>query len=294
MSVAIDRAAIERELRKTTDGAFDRARYDLQQSMIDTKVRELQRQQPATPEQAAVVRVRTKPAPAHMTPPPLRPADADEQELRDQLREAQASFADVQARSEQAKEALARADQHLRNSEGQLSAYSELDAQAADIRAQQLRDDAFLQIPHHLASAFRERGEVIDKIQIAAKAYNTLQTEARNAEAAATIAHERVLYAARDVVFSSAWRLLDQLREAEDVVTNLRNLLGSCRLIGPVGVPPMHLPAQILEAVTRRELPELNENSEFTGVWNDFALRLRSDADARPDTDLILDVANTE
>jgi MFS family permease len=70
------------------------------------------------------------------------------------------------------------------------------------------------------------------------------QTEARNAEAAASLAHERVLYAARDVVFASAWRLLDQLREAEDVVTSLRNLLGSCRLIGPVGVPPMYLPSR--------------------------------------------------
>jgi hypothetical protein len=56
----------------------------------------------------------------------------------------------------------------------------------------------------------------------------------------------------------------------------------------------MHLPAQILDAVANRALPELNENSEFTGVWNDFALRLRSDPDAQPDTDLILDVDTTE
>src|SRR5262249_38482709 len=98
----------------------------------------------------------------------------------------------------------------------------------------------------------------------------------------------------RDVVFASAWRLLDQLKEAEDVVTNLRNLLGSCRLIGPPGVPPMHLPAQILDAVAKRGLTELNENSEFTGVWNDFALRLRSDPDAQPDTDLLLDVDSSE
>jgi hypothetical protein len=289
MSAVIDRAAIERELRRSTDGAFDRAAYDLQRSMIDTRIRQIQAQQTATPDQAAVVRVRNKPQPAHMVPPPLPSADADEQELRDKLREAQAAYADVQARAEQAKEALARAEEHLRNSEAQLSAYDELDSQAADIRAQQLRDNAYLQIPHHLASAFRERGEVVDRIQIAAKAHATLQTEARNAEAAATIAHERVLYAARDVVFCSAWRLLDQLHEAEQVVVDLRQLLASCKLIGPQGVPPMYLPQPILDAVNKTDTPIVSDDSEFTGVWNDFALRLRSDPDAQPDTDLLLD-----
>jgi hypothetical protein len=127
-----------------------------------------------------------------MVPPPIPSRDADEAALRDALREAQASYADVQAKAEQATEALAQSDQHLRNSEAQLSAYSELDAEAADLSVQQLKENAYLQIPHHLASAFRERGEVIDRIQIASKAHATLQTEARNAETAATLAHERV------------------------------------------------------------------------------------------------------
>ena len=137
--------------------------------------------------------------------------------------------------------------------------------------------------------ALTERAQKLDEIEISRKALDTLTTEAKAAETAATIAHERVLYAARDVVFCTAWRLLDELREAEEVVNSIRSPLASCRLIGVPGVPPMHLPVETLDAIAKKERPEINEHTEFTGIWNDCAMTLRTDAAAQPSTELLLD-----
>jgi hypothetical protein len=287
MNAPINRQEVERQLRLQMAGAFDLQPYDVQKSLVDTRMRALQAQQPANAEQALVVRERVRPQPQHLTPPPLPKADADEAELRTALREAQRANAEAQRKAEEAKAVLARAEQHRNNCETQLIAYTELDEQATELRIKQFREDAYLDIPHHLSTAFRERGEVIDNIQIASKALDRLKAEDKQLEREATLAFERLCYAARDVAFGYVWKLYRELRDAEQGVLMLRTILASAKLVIP-GLPTMHPPAEILSAVNKLEVPAVSEDSEFTGVWSDFAMRLRDDADATPDVELLV------
>jgi hypothetical protein len=103
------------------------------------------------------------------------------------------------------------------------------------------------------------------------------------------LAFERLCYAARDVAFTYIWKVYRELQDAQEGVLMLHTILASARLVIP-GLPIMHPPAEILNAVNRHELPSVSEDGEFTGVWSDFAMRLRDDdADAQPDTDLLLE-----
>lgn len=292
MSTAIDRQQIERELRKTMPGTFDLQSPDVQRNLVDTRIRNLQATQTATPAEAAAIRVRQKPAPLHLTPPPLQSRHADETALRNALRDAQAAYQQCQRKSDQLRAVVERAQDSVNTHQAQLTAFAELNDEITALRVKQLKEGAFENIPYQLQHALTERAQKLDEIEISTKALDSLTTEATAAETAATIAHERVLYACRDIVFATAWRLYQELREAEDCVNSIRSLLASCRLIGVPGVPPMHLPAEILDAIAKKERPEINEHSEFTGIWNGYALRLRDDADAKPDTDLLLDDAD--
>jgi hypothetical protein len=287
MNATIDRLAVEKQIRLEMQVSFDYQPWDVQKSLVDTRIRTLQAQQPAPPAEALVVRERVRPQPQHLPPPPLPKADADEAELRSALREAQRANAEALRKAEQAKVVVARAEEVLYECQTRIACFQELDKQVVGLRIEQFKDGAVEKIPYHIESALAERAKNLDRIEITAKALDRLKAEDKAAEREATLAFERLHYAARDVVVAATCNLLDELIEAEKVVSKLKSLLASCRLIGPPGVPPTQLPAEIM-SIVNQEVPKPNENTEFVGVWNDWAQRLRDDADAMPDVELLI------
>jgi hypothetical protein len=293
MNAAIDRQAVEKQIRLEMQGSFDYQPWDVQKSLVDTRMRALQANQPASVEQVLVVRERVRPQPQHLTPPPLPKSDAAEKDLRQRLKEAQAEHEAAVAKVTEGKAFVERAQDHLSNHETKLAAYRELDVQAASLQVEQIKQQAHIDLPHHLQMEFRERGELIDRIQVASKALDRLQSEQKTAERESVLALERLHYCIRDVACCYAFKLLEQLADAEDSINGLRCLLASCHLKGPPGAP-LHLPPEVAAALEKRELQAPEASPEFSALWDDLAERLLTDADAMPDTDLILDVDNAE
>jgi hypothetical protein len=140
------------------------------------------------------------------------------------------------------------------------------------LRIKQFKLNAYPDIPYHLSTAFRERSEVIDKIQIASKALDRSKVEDRAAEREATTAFERPCYAVRDVAFAYVWKLYRELQDAEQGVLTLCTILASCKLVIP-DLPTMHPPAEILNAVTKLEMPTISEMASSLGSGLILAMR---------------------
>ena len=50
----------------------------------------------------------------------------------------------------------------------------------------------------------------------------------------------------------------------------------------------MHLPADIQTIVHNVEVKSVEADNEYTPIWNAWAQRLKDDATAKPDTDLLV------
>jgi hypothetical protein len=264
------RHEIEADLRWQMPGTYDLQPNDVQQSLIATRLRELNANQ--VPEAAYKQRERKPHTPAH---PPLPGPDADERDVRAALRDAAAELRNGQKFADVATKVADRAAAAVTECQSAVDAFGDLDDRIKQWQVAKLKagepDDP---LPYDLQSGLRERSIARDRLERAVSASDTVEDELETAQRRVDAALPQLNHAIASVAVWQCYQFVAELDRLEQQALTLRGKIGSLQL------PGRSLPDDIANRPFR-PLPPITRDPNATQSWADFMSKLRENAAAK-------------
>jgi hypothetical protein len=204
-------------------------------------------------------------------------------ERRERLRLAIADHTKAIARVAEADAALIRAGARADSATRELGTFSELQAELTAHEVAQARAGTNDPMPQALAHALSQRSAVVDRIDLACKAVQVLQDEARQARAVLDSATQWVSVAAGHVVLGMTDVIAHQLAQLDELAAELRGELhtyaGTWLTTLGGGTSLLGVSARAHEVMLAdRRVPAVD--AAYSRKIKDWHVRLLSNADA--------------